>query len=72
MHGYLIQRAVEDATLRAGVSIKVSCHTFRRSFATHLPQAGDHIRTVQEVLGHADVSTNMIFTHVLSRPPLLS
>ncbi len=63
-----LQRAVKQATRDAGVAKKVTCHTFRHSFATHLLEDGYDIRTVQELLGHDDVTTTMIYTHVLNRP----
>lgn len=67
VHESAVQRAVRDAAVRAGLAKRVTCHTFRHSFATHLLEAGYDIRTVQELLGHTDVRTTMIYTHVLNR-----
>jgi site-specific recombinase XerD len=66
----LVQKAVKDGAGKAGINRRVSCHTLRHSFATHLLEAQYDIRTVQELLGHADVSTTMIYTHLLNRPGL--
>ena len=62
-----MQRALAEAMRRCGITKRVSCHTFRHAFATHLLEDRHDIRTVQELLGHADVSTTMIYTHVLDR-----
>ncbi len=67
LHETGIQRSIKQAVHLAGIQKRVGCHTFRHSFATHLLQNGYDIRTVQELLGHKDVKTTMIYTHVLNR-----
>jgi integron integrase len=63
----VLQKAVRKAAQRSGIPKRITCHTFRHSFATHLLENGYDIRTVQELLGHKDVSTTMIYTHVLNK-----
>ena len=62
-----VQKAVKKAAKLAGINKRVTCHTFRHSFATHLLENGYDIRTVQELLGHKDVRTTMVYTHILNR-----
>ena len=67
MHETILQSSVKEAARRAGVTKHVECHTFRHSFAIHLLEVGYDIRTIQELLGHKDLSTTMIYTHVLNK-----
>lgn len=68
LHPTAFQRVIKEAVHRAGITKHATSHTLRHSFATHMLQSGTDIRTVQELLGHTDVRTTMIYTHVLTKP----
>ena len=70
LHEIRMQRAVKRAATEDGITVRVTPHTLRHCFATHLLETGQDIRTVQELLGHADVSTTMVYTHVLNKGPM--
>lgn len=70
LHESGLQKMIKLCAAQVGITKKVNSHALRHSFATHVLEAGYDIRTVQELLGHADVSTTMIYTHVLNKPGL--
>ncbi len=69
LHETVLQRAVRRAVLRSGITKRATCHTFLHSFATHLLEDGADIRTIQTIMGHKDIRTTMIYTHVVNRGP---